>query len=191
MIETTKLDKNQYYRLYNFGTNFLDRQIIGNQRKLETLNLFPPAPNIFGNDIPSHIASLFCEFGNWVVYESVGSGFKSNPVSDYDNDKVVIVGKIGGYREIQVAAALGTAHNLAKKSFLYGYQSLAYWEAYTYSKGKINLFHWSGQKTEYCYESSYLVLQSTNYSKYPATKPVPWWLTISEDDIKIIDTRQK
>jgi hypothetical protein len=191
MIDTSKLDKSQYYRLYNFGTNFLDRQEIGNQRKLATLSLFPPVPEIFGNDIPSHIANLFYENGKWVVYESVSKGFVCNPLSDYDTSKVVIVCKVGGYTNGQVNMARSTAHALAEKSKTYGYISIVYWELFTYSKGKINLFHTTSEKYEICYASSYLVLQSTDYNKYPAMKPNPWWVTISDDDEIVIDTRPK
>jgi hypothetical protein len=189
MIDRTKLKTDQYYRGYNFGTNIFDRGIIGNQRKLETLNLFPPVPTIFGNDIPSHIFSIFFENGQWVVYESVSKGFVCNPLSDYDNCKVVIVGKKGGYTKIQVDTALATAHDLANRSKTYGYISIVYWTLFTYSNGKVNLFHTTSDKYEICYASSYLVLQSTDYNKFPAMKPNPWGVTISKDDEIVTDTR--
>ena len=178
-------------RLYYFGTNFLDRQIIGNQRKLMSLNLpiFPPVPIIFGNDICSHEGTLYQIEGDWYIYESVAAGFIRNKLFDHYkmNDPIVVLRSAGGYTRDQELKVMTCADHLVGTSFLYGYTSLAYWTAFTYSKGKINLFHIAGQKLEYCYESTYLVRQSADYANFPALKPVPFWASIRQNDQVIYD----
>lgn len=190
-MDLTKIQNGD--RLLYAGTSFISKAIIYWMRQYtKKFTISPSTLTLLNGFVGSHSGTLFWVNGVLYIYESVDFGYKPDVFTDKYNDEsnFLILRIKGGYTPEQAKAALAYAMQLVAVSVIYPYWDLIFWIQYI-TTGISWMLKWGGTKSEYCFESTYRILNHVLPDVFTKdSQVISFFDLVGDNDIIVIDNRK-
>ena len=175
------------------GTSFISKAIIYWMKQyVKKFTVNPFVLKLLNGFVGSHSGTLFWVNGTLYIYDSISIGYKPEVFADKynDSDNFLILRTKVPYTQSEATSALWYAMQLVAVSVIYAYWDLGWWITYI-TTGVSWMLKWGGTRAEYCFESTYRILNHVRPDTFTDNPQViSFYDLVQDDDIIVIDNRK-